>query len=279
MKIGIIGLGLIGGSFAKSILKKTDNEVYGYDISEDTMLKGELLHSFTSRLSADNVGELDLLMISLYPRAVEEYLDKYGNLLKEGTIIMDCAGNKKNIVKVFEEASKKYPKLKFIACHPMAGREFSGIRYSTSNMFENASVLLCPVKAEIEDIASIKNLLLSLGFLKVIITKADLHDRVIAYTSQLCHLISSSYIKSPTALLHSGFSAGSYKDMTRISKLNSNMWTELMVDNKENLLFELDEMISHLQEYREAISKGDEVELKRLFDEGNEQKDKVDSIK
>lgn len=276
MKIGIIGLGLIGGSLGRAIVKKTSHTVYGSDINASVMLKAELLGAYHHKLDDASICELDVLIIALTPNAFIEEMNKVVGKLKNGAIIMDIAGNKKKIVEAMNNLSKSYPEVNFIATHPMAGREFSGVEHSSITMFDRASLLFVPVSADIEARARLKKLALEIGFQTVVNTTVDEHDKIIAYTSQLAHVVSSSFVKSPTASEHDGFSAGSFRDLTRVAKLNSSMWTELLIDNKDNLVGEIDLMIKHLQEYRDAISMGNESELFELLQEGNERKEIIE---
>lgn len=272
MKIGIIGLGLIGGSMGRAIVKKTEDRVYAFDISKKAMLDGKLLSAYHEELSKDNVGEMDLVIFSLYPESLSKALEEYCPLLKDGCLVMDCCGNKRRVVAQMKELAKKYPKLDFISAHPMAGREFSGVSHSTATLFDKASMILVPVKAELKIVAFLKAYSLSLGFGSVVITTAENHDRIIAFTSQLAHLVSSSYIKSDTAVSFMGFSAGSFRDMTRVARLSPEMWSQLTVDNSDFLVGELDSIIASLTEYKTALMNKDTDKMKELLADGNRRK-------
>ena len=272
MKIGIIGLGLIGGSLGRTIVKRTCDKVYAFDISKKAMLDGKLLSAYHYELSEDNIGEMDILVLSLYPAALESALEKYCPLLKDGCLVMDCCGNKRRVVKQMQALSKKYPNLDFISAHPMAGREFSGVNHSTATLFDRASMILVPVKADIKKVAFLKAYSLSLGFGTVVITTAEKHDEIIAFTSQLAHLVSSAYIKSDTAMQFMGFSAGSFRDMTRVARLSPEMWAQLTVDNADFLTGEIDSIIKSLTEYKDALKAGDIDKMKELLADGNERK-------
>ena len=208
MKIGIVGLGLIGGSLGRVITKKTNDAVYAFDISDKAMATGLLLSAYTEKLTQENVGEMDVVFFSLYPNALEDALNEYCPKLKDGCIVIDCCGNKRRVYKQMKELAEKYPNLEFVGAHPMAGREFSGVSHSTANLFDKASMILVPVKARLQTLAFIKEYSLCLGFEKVVMSTAENHDQIIAFTSQLAHLVSSAYIKSPTAGQFMGFSAG-----------------------------------------------------------------------
>lgn len=272
MKIGIIGLGLIGGSLGRVIVSRTKNEVYATDIDKKAMLNGRLLDAYHQELNEQNAKELDVLFLSLYPDALDEVLERFCPLLKDGALVLDCCGNKRRIVAKMAQLSKIYPNLNFISAHPMAGREFSGISHSTIGLFDKASMILVPVQADIRRIAEIKAFFLEIGFAKVIVSTAEKHDQIIAFTSQLAHLVSSSYIKSPTASQFMGFSAGSFRDMTRVARLSPEMWAQLTIDNADFLTEELEYIIENLTEYKKALEKKDKQKMKELLADGNEKK-------
>lgn len=272
MKVGIIGLGLIGGSLGRTIVNRSKDTVYAFDISKKAMLDGKLLSAYHNELNEQNVGEMDILILSLYPNALEGALEQYCPLLKDGCIVMDCCGNKRRVVKQMKALSQKYPNLEFISAHPMAGREFSGVRHSTATLFDRASMILVPVKADLRRVAFIKEYSLSLGFGTVVITTAEKHDEIIAFTSQLAHLVSSSYIKSDTASQFMGFSAGSFRDMTRVARLSPEMWAQLTIDNADFLVNEINSIVNSLNEYKDALEKGDVEQMKKLLADGNEKK-------
>ena len=272
MNIAIIGLGLIGGSLGRTIVKKTDDKVYAFDINKKAMLDGKLLSAYHYELNKDNIGQMDVVVFSLYPNALENALNEYCPLLKDGCLVMDCCGNKRRVVEQMQDLSKTYPKLDFISAHPMAGREFSGVNHSTATLFEKASMILVPVKADIKRVAFVKAYALSLGFGSVVITTAENHDKIIAFTSQLAHLVSSSYIKSDTAVSFMGFSAGSFRDMTRVARLSPEMWSQLTVDNSDFLVNELNSIINSLLEYKTALENKDIDKMKELLADGNNKK-------
>ena len=272
MKVGIIGLGLIGGSLGRTIVKKTDCTVYAFDIDNHSMIEGKLLNAYHFKLTKENVKEMDMLFFSLYPEALEKSLIEFCPLLKDGALVLDCCGNKRRVVNQMKDLSKKYPNLDFISAHPMAGREFSGISHSTANLFDRASMILVPVSADLKRIKEVKEFSLSLGFNSVVISTAENHDKIIAFTSQLAHLVSSSYIKSPTASEFMGFSAGSFRDMTRVARLSPEMWAQLTVDNADFLVGEIDNLIESLTEYKNALKNRDKTKMKELLSDGNDKK-------
>lgn len=155
----------------------------------------------------------------------------------------------------------------------MAGVERWGFDSSFGMLFNNASMILTPDGGtDIALLHEIKQMFLSIGFGSITVVSPEQHDRIIAYTSQLAHVVASAYIKSPTALEHTGMSAGSYKDMTRVASLNSNMWSELFLENSDNLLNEIDNIINNLTEYRDAIASNDRAKLEALLEDGTKRK-------
>ncbi len=272
MNIAIIGLGLIGGSLGRAIVNKTQDKVFAFDNNEQAMKTGKLLSAYHQPLDEKNIKDIDIIFFSLYPNALERVLEEYCAKLKDGCLVCDCCGNKRRIVKQMQTLSKKYPNLNFISTHPMAGREFSGVSHSTATLFDRASMILVPVSADIRITANLKNYSKNLGFSSVVITTAEEHDRIIAFTSQLAHLVSSAYIKSDTAESFMGFSAGSFRDMTRVARLSPEMWSELTVDNSDFLVNELNSIINSLEEYKTALKNKDVDGMKRLLADGNERK-------
>ena len=275
MKIGIVGLGLIGGSFGRTAVK-AGHEVFGEDRQEAVLIKAEMLCAITGRLSEASSKNLDLLISAVNPSDFESSVEKYLPHLKSGAVVMDFCGTKRGVVSAMKRLSDKYGDLTFIGGHPMAGREFSGIEHSSATLFNKASMILVPVKADIFALDEIKKLFLSLGFGEAVITTAENHDKMIAFTSQECHVVSNAFVKSPRAKEHFGYSAGSYKDMTRVARLSPAMWTELMLENADYLAEELDILVENLQKYSAAIKRGDKKELFDLLAEGNEIKLAID---
>ncbi len=272
MNIAIVGLGLIGGSLGRTIINRTQDKVFAFDLSGEAMKVGKLLGAYHEELSDENIKDIDILFLSLYPRSLEGALEKYCPLLKDGALVVDCCGNKRKIVESMKTFAEKFPHLQFISSHPMAGREFSGVKHSTATLFDKASMILVPVNASLKNISLLKEFSKEIGFGSVVITSATEHDRIIAFTSQLAHLVSSSYIKSDTADSFMGFSAGSFRDMTRVARLSPQMWAELTVDNSDFLVKELDSIIKNLSEYKKALENKDIEKMKSLLADGNQRK-------
>ncbi|MBP3447271.1 MAG: prephenate dehydrogenase [Clostridia bacterium] len=271
MNIGIVGLGLIGGSMAKAIKEMTAHKVYGYDILQSSLLAAQMTKSIDSVLDEKNLQECDIVIVSLYPQATVEYVTKNATLFKKGCIVVDCSGVKRSICEALEPVADKNGFI-FIGGHPMAGTQFWGFDASRSSLFKGASMILAPNATDIAVLEKVKELFVSIGFADTTFTTPEDHDRIIAYTSQLAHIVSNAYIKSPTALDRKGFSAGSYKDMTRVAKLNENMWTELFLENKDFLAEEIDLLIENLTKYSDALKENDETKLRQLLKDGKDTK-------
>ena len=270
MKIGVVGLGLIGGSLAKSLKKNTDNLVYGLDINEETIKKALLQGAIDGELTS--LSDIDFLIVALYPSATVDYILENANLIKKGCIVTDVVGVKGLMCKkLFPVAKEKG--FVYIGGHPMAGVEFSGFDHSKDAMFKNASMILTPdIDVDIFILEKTAELFKSLGFSKIQISTPEEHDKMIALTSQLAHVLSSAYVKSPSALNHKGFSAGSFRDMTRVARLNEKLWTELFFDNRDNLLTEINGLIEHLTEYKMALEENDKEMMTELLKEGTKRK-------
>lgn len=276
MKIGIVGLGLIGGSMARSIKTHSKHTVLGIDLKESEMKKAELVGAIDGRLTDEEIGKCDVIIIALFPAQIVNYVRSHASLFAEGTRVFDCGGVKRMVCEPLREITKD-AKWKFMGGHPMAGREFSGFSYSKDDLFEQASMILTPApETSIEDRQWAKEFFLSIGFLRVRFTTPEDHDEIIAYTSQMAHVVSSAYVKTPMAGKHKGYSAGSFQDMTRVARLNEQMWTELFMDNRQALLHEVQGMIDRMTEYRDALVDGDEARLNQLLREGREMKEMLD---
>ena len=275
--IGVIGLGLIGGSMAKALNQSTDNAVYGFDTNPEVVQRAKLVNAIEEELTPEMIPLCDLVIIALYPEATREVLTKYAGAFRKDAIVMDTCGVKGTICPVGEQLAKENG-FYFIGGHPMAGLEHSGFEYARKALFSNASMILVPpTGTPIAVVDRLKKLMVSIGFTNVQITTPEEHDRMIAFTSQLAHVVSSAYIKSPTAANHDGFSAGSYKDLTRVAKLNEGMWTELFLENPDNLADEIDAIIKNLQDYSDAIRGGDAETLCKLLREGRLRKEEIDN--
>lgn len=267
MVVGVVGLGLIGGSAAKAF-KVAGATVLALDINESIVSYAQLEGVVDGVLNAGNMASCDLLLLTATPKAVMGYLQDNARRIAPKTLVIDFCGTKENVCGVGFTLAKQHG-FTFIGGHPMAGLQYSGYKYSKETLFSGASfIMVPPVHDDIALLDRVKQSLAPLGFKKFVITTADFHDRMIAYTSQMCHVVSNAFIKSPSALHHKGYSAGSFRDFTRVSRLNESMWTELFLENKEHLLGELDLLINSLHEYRDAIAAGDAETLCGLLRDG-----------
>ena len=274
MTVGILGLGLIGGSLARAY-HEAGHRVLAYDRDRSIIDFAQLANAVDAEMTEENIGSCDLLLLALYPRACIDYLCRMGNLLSSQAVVIDCCGTKQEVCAACFPLAEKYGWL-FVGGHPMAGTHFSGFKYSRASLFKGAPmVLVPPVLDDMQLIDRICQLLQPLQFGHFSVTTAREHDEKIAFTSQLAHVVSNAYVKSPTARNQKGFSAGSYKDLTRVAWLNAPMWTELFLDNREYLLKEIDQFISALSEYRAALSENDAATLCRLLEEGKQRKEEV----
>ncbi|MBE6694499.1 MAG: prephenate dehydrogenase [Ruminococcaceae bacterium] len=263
--IGIIGLGIIGGSLAASAKQKTAHTVLGFDTDANTMRAALGGGAIDAALTPDRYRECDMIIIALYPAAAARVLQDIAPDLHRGAVVVDCCGIKRDICRLGAELAEKYG-FSFVGGHPMAGRECWGFQAATAQLFDGASMIITPRVGEDEALVSrVGNFFLEIGFGKITRVTAEDHDRIIACTSQLAHVLSSSYIRSETAAEHEGLSAGSFKDMTRVAALNDVMWSEIFLMNKDNLLSEIDGLIRHLSEYRDAIAGNEREKLKEMM--------------
>ena len=275
MKVAVIGLGLIGGSLAKTIKLHGEHTVYGYDINAQTMQQAELLGAIDGVLTDDVLPMCDLTLVAVYPEAIIEWIRTHAPLFKEDSLVIDCGGVKETICNALQDVTDGAD-WHFIGGHPMAGREFSGFRYARDDLFDRASMILT-VHGD-EDPALLqraRNFFKDIGFRRVQFASPKTHDEMIAYTSQLAPIVSRAYVKCPLADKHRGFSAGSFADMTRVARLNEDMWTELFFDNRDALLPEVEGLVERLTEYRDALRNNDREAMRTLLREGRETKERL----
>ena len=276
--VGIVGLGLIGGSLAKAAKEGTRHTVLGMDLDPAVVLKARLLDAIDGELKAADFKRCDILLVAIHPEATLKFLKENAAKFNPQGMVIDCCGIKRDVCKLGEELAKKHG-FTFIGGHPMAGKERSGFEHSARTLFSRASMILVPPHGiELEKIGAAKEFFLSLGFGSVKLTTPEEHDRMIAYTSHLAHVLSSSFVKSEAAKNHRGFSAGSFRDMTRVATLHAGMWTELFMANRDNLAAEVDNLINHLAEYRDALKAGDRDKLYKLLDAGAKLKAEIDKL-
>lgn len=275
MNVGILGLGLIGGSLARAYALE-GHTVYAIQRNEAMLSFAMLAGAVHGKLDAENITKCDLILLAIYPGGSAKWLEDNARLISPSALVIDCCGTKRDICSRCFPLAEAYG-FTFVGGHPMAGSQFSGFKYSRANLFQGAPmVLVPPAFDDITLLDRVKQSLKPCGFGSFSVTTAEEHDRMIAFTSQMPHILSNAFIKSPTAASHKGFSAGSYKDLTRVAWLNPGMWAELFLDNKDNVLFELDTYIKNLIAYRDALAREDSQTLIALLEEGKQRKEEVD---
>lgn len=277
-RVGIFGLGLIGGSFARA-LHQGGTEVYAWNRTESTV-ELAMIDCVDGMLDEQTIPTCELIVLAGYPQASIDKLRDIAPIVSSGAIVIDVGGIKRKICDDCFGIAEGYD-WHFVGCHPMAGLQYSGFAHSKADMFEGAPMVVVPPSnmddfVRLDVLERLKNLLAPCGFGSYTLTSAEHHDEVIAFTSQLAHVVSNAYVKSPSAQVHKGFSAGSYKDLTRVARLNAKMWTELFLDNGDYLSNEIGILIRHLQQYKDAIDSGDAATLEALLAEGDRRKREVE---
>jgi prephenate dehydrogenase len=272
MNVGIVGLGLIGGSLARAISALTPHTVLGRDISQKVFAKAKLLDAVELELTDERLAACEMVILALYPEATVSFVREHADLFKPGAVVLDTCGVKRPVCDaLFPLAAEKG--FTFVGAHPMAGIERSGFDHSTKTLFQGASMVLSPPRnVSLRLLSEIKHFFSAIGFAQFSVAAPAEHDRIIAYTSQLPHVVSSAFIESPTATDHTGFSAGSYKDMTRVARLNEDMWTELFLENRDNLLAEVRTLQGNLALFERVLDTADAEGLRALLKQGRERK-------
>ena len=272
---GIVGLGLIGGSFAKAY-HEAGETVLACNRTEDTLRFAMLSGAVDGELTEENIGSCDLVIIAVFPEAAEAFLRRMAPHIGKKPVVIDACGTKRKICSMCFPIAEEYG-FTYLGGHPMAGTHKSGFKYARANLFHNAPMVIVPPSFDdIELLDRVKTLLAPVGFGCISVTTAEKHDELIAFTSQMPHIISNASIKSPTAAAHQGFSAGSYKDLTRVAWLNPKLWAELFLENRDCILNELDWFIAALEQYRDAVKNDDFETLEKLLDDGRRRKEEVD---
>ena len=275
MTVGIVGLGLIGGSFAKAY-PAAGHTVLAFDTDRSTYDFAVLSGTVNGPLTDETLSTCDLILIAVIPSAAVGYLKQHAAHIGPKPVVIDCCGTKRVVCTACFPLAEQFG-FTYLGGHPMAGTHNSGFKYATATMFHNAPMVLVPANHnDIELLSRVKELLAPAGFSRFSVTTAEQHDEMIAFTSQLAHVVSNAYIKSPTAGLHKGFSAGSYKDMTRVAWLAPKMWAELFLENKDFLMAELNTLIDNLRQYQDAMEHDDLPGLIQLLDDGRKRKEEVD---
>ncbi len=272
MNIGIVGLGLIGGSRAKSIKSRTGHAVYGVDTDRETMTLARLCGAVDGPLTEQTLQECQVVLLAVRPGAAVRWTREHAAMIPKTAILVDLCGVKRTVVRAIAPIAGEHG-FAYIGGHPMAGRERGGFTCATDSLYVGASMILTPDKrTDMRLLETLKDLFLDVGFAGLTFSTPEEHDRIIAYTSQLAHVVSSAYVKSPEAQRRRGFSAGSFQDMTRVARLDEEMWTELFLDDADFLSQELDGLISRLEEYAKALKERDGETLRALLRDGREKK-------
>ncbi|WP_443663911.1 prephenate dehydrogenase [Dysosmobacter sp.] len=272
MIVGIVGLGLIGGSMAKSIKNRTAHTVYGADLNAETMTMARMCGAMDAPLTAENLPQCDLVLVAIRPGAAVEWVRQNAEHISKSAILVDLCGVKRTVVKAITPIAAEHG-FAYIGGHPMAGRERGGFTAATDDLYVGASMILTPdERTDMQLLETLKAFFLDLGFAGLTFSTPEEHDRIIAFTSQLAHITSSAYVKSPEAQKRRGFSAGSFQDMTRVARLDEDMWTELFLDDADYLTGELEVLVGHLTEYLDALKARDADTLRALLRDGREKK-------
>lgn len=274
MNILICGLGLIGASLAKTLKKNTDHTVLGWNrtssVTEKALRDGVI----------DRTGDIDSLMaeaditfINFYPEAIVPFILEHKNSFKKDSIVSDSCGIKTKICRALEKEKLDFY---FIGAHPMAGREVGGYDNSLDTLYDKASFIVTPVDCTPRNkIDALVGLAQGMGFARTVVTTPEHHDEMIAFTSQIAHVLACSYVLSPLAPSHAGYSAGSYRDVSRVARINADMWADLFIDNKEALVREIDDLVSNLMQFKYNIVNEDSPALKDLMNRANKIKEEI----
>ena len=271
MNVGIVGLGLIG-SMAKSIKNRTAHTVWGIDLDQETMRLARMCGAIDGALTEENLPGCDLILVAIRPRGAIDWVTAHAPRIAPSAIVVDLCGVKRTVVEGISPVAAQYG-FSYIGGHPMAGRERGGFTSASEDLYAGASMILTPdSRTDMPLLETLKDFFLDIGFAGLTFSDPEEHDRIIAYTSQLAHITSSAYIKSPEAQRRRGFSAGSFQDMTRVARLDEDMWTELFLDDADYLTDELEILVGHLSEYLDALKARDAEQIRALLREGREKK-------
>ncbi len=268
MKIAVVGLGIIGGSYCKAIKKYTEHTVIGFNRTRGTAEKALADGSIDVIGNSEALGEADVVFLCMYPHASVDFIKENGQFIKKGALVTDSSGIKRAICPRLCELAKQFGFV-FVGSHPMAGKEKNGYDVSEAELYNGASFIITPCGADEKYVGALSDLALSIGFGQIKITTPEEHDRMIAFTSQLPHVLACSYVLSPCCPNHKGFSAGSYRDVSRVANINSRLWTELFLENREPLTQELEILIENITKIKDCIQNEDKEALAALLEKGH----------
>ena len=273
--VGVFGLGLIGGSFVKAY-HEAGWTVLAHNRSKSVLDFARISGDVDGELTKENIGDCDLVLLTVYPEAAVETLREFAPYIGKKPLVMDCCGTKRIVCEAAFPMAEKFG-FTFVGGHPMAGTQYSGYKYARAKLYQGQPMVIVPPRYDdIFLLDRVKALLSPAGFASFSVTTAEEHDAMIAFTSQLAHVVSNAYVKSPTAKQHHGFSAGSYRDLTRVAWLNAPMWAELFMENRDKLIGEVDGIIAQLTAYRDAMEAGDREKLTALLEDGKRLKEEID---
>lgn len=274
MNILICGLGLIGASLAKTLKKNTNHTVLGWNRTQSVTEKALRDGTIDRTGNIDSLmAEADITFVNFYPEAIVPFILEHKNSFKKDSIVTDSCGIKTKICRALEKEDLDFY---FIGAHPMAGREVGGYDNALDNLYDNASFIVTPVDGTPRNkIDALVGLADGMGFARTVVTTPEHHDEMIAFTSQIAHVLACSYVLSPLAPSHAGYSAGSYRDVSRVARINADMWADLFIDNKEALVKEIDDLVSNLMQFKYNIVNEDSQALKDLMNRANKIKEEI----
>ena len=274
MVISVVGLGLIGASLAKAIKANTPHKVAGFDIDSNVIYAAFNDKTIGYIGDDDILSKSDLIIVALYPGDTIEFVKSKSEIIKKGAIVTDTCGIKESVCNELTKVATDNNFI-FIGAHPMAGKEISGYFASSADLFKNAYMILTPIMDASDEVDFLYGLSKEIGFKSVTVSTPTEHDKIIAYTSQLPHVLACAYISDPDATRHDGFSAGSYKDVSRVANINAKMWTELFIKNKDCLTGHIDTLIDNLEKLKTFISSSDHKNLEKMLDDGDKIKKRI----
>ena len=272
MNIAVVGIGIIGGSFCKAFKKYTDHYIIGINRTQSTLQQAFDCGAIDEMGNEESLSKADVVIMAVYPQATVEYIEKYGSYLKKGCIVTDSSGIKTEICPQMVALSKKFG-FTFVGSHPMAGKETNGFSSADADLYRGASYIIVPCEADDSAVRTLADLAMEINFGQIKLSTPEEHDRMIAFTSQLPHVLACSYVLSPCCINHKGFSAGSYHDVSRVANINSKLWSELFIENREPLLKELDILIDNITKITDAINDKDIVRLQELLEQSHKTKE------
>lgn len=272
MNIAVVGMGIIGGSFCKAFKKYTQHYIIGINRTQSTLQEAFDCGAIDEKGTEESLGKADVVIMALYPQATVDYIEKYGSYLKKGCIVTDSSGIKTEICPQMVALSKKYG-FTFVGSHPMAGKETNGFSSADADLYKGASYIIVPCEADEGAVKTLSDLAMEINFGQIKLSTPEEHDRMIAFTSQLPHVLACSYVLSPCCKNHKGFSAGSYHDVSRVANINSKLWSELFMENREPLLKELNILIDNITKITDAINESDINRLQDLLEQSHQTKE------